>query len=89
MKVEINDWVFNFDEMKAHRDPNGPRYDQGFWDSFYLVEHNGKIYRNSVSSTTVKGTRNFFDSPEDKYNHAINEAYNNYLIAKAIGLEKT
>lgn len=88
----INGWNFNFEEMRAFRDPNGPRYGQGFWDSFHLREHNGKIYRHTTShinyETGVKGVRLFFDKPEDGFNAEIQAAYEAYLFEKHV-LEDT
>lgn len=74
----INGWYFDFKAMLAFRKGNS-------YDKRGLVEIGTppSILKTRFDSK-LRGATNFFDEPEDHFNHDIDRAYHDYLLSEGI-----
>lgn len=91
----INGWCFNFLRMRATRIADEPCNGYGLWcvNLVYIPEMGCVSSADRVlqpPTTSNHGTwdwskyYSFFTPPEDRYNKLINDAYQTYLLERAI-----
>lgn len=75
----INGWYFDFKAMLAFR--KGNSYDKR---GLVQIGTPPSILKTPITSRTMRGATNFFDEPEECFNHDIDRAYHDYLLSEGI-----